>query len=404
MVITQDTVLKLVFRQGSDNDRKHIVFTSGEPAYSTNTRRLYVGNGALSGGDVVGNLFLGYDTTLGSLATNKSPAVIGDFGFVTDTNKLYALSSNNGSLTTDWKQIGGIYTSGDNYINISQSNVLTLNPLSANSVAQDLIKGPIILDSGRISLSAKIPFETVSTKTITVSSGLKGIVDGVDVSGNAVNPLSSNLIISLSSKIPFQTVSTKTITASSGLYSVVDGIVNTGIAFNSLSSNFIIGLRPLSAYSASTDFVKGPIIIDSGKIALSSNIPIQSVSNKTITVSSGLYATSNGIDCTNTSVNSLSSDIIIKSNQLYVRYNGLSGVTQAFSQGMASTRLSAGHYRFAYGPLGTSSLIPNVQIIGEDALGYVPRVTNISNSSCDVQILSGNGAKTDANIVLLISY
>jgi hypothetical protein len=404
MTINQDTILKLVFRQGSDNDRKHIVFTTGEPAYSTNTRRLYVGNGVLSGGDVVGNLFLGKDATLGSLATNKSPAVIGDIGFVTDTNKLYVLSENDGSLTTDWDLIGGIYTSGDGYININDSNVVTLNQLSANSVSQDLVNGPIILNSGRIGLSATIPFQSVSTKTITISSGLKGSVDGIDITGLPINPLSSNLVIQLSETIPFQAISTKTITVSSGLYSISNGVNNTGTAFNPLSSNFVIGLMPLSAYSASSDFVEGPIIIASGKIGLSANIPFQSVSTKTITVSSGLYATANGVDVTNIAVNSLSSNLVIASNQLYVRYNGLSGATPLYSRGISSSRLSAGHYKFTYGPLNDANIIPIASIIGTNALGYYPRVTNISDTSCDVEILSSNGTKTDANITLLIAY
>ena len=90
MIINQDTILKLVFRQGSDNDRRKVIFTSGEPVYTTNSRRLFIGNGSLSGGDVAGNKFLGHDTTLATLATNKSLAVEGDLGFVTDSNKLYA--------------------------------------------------------------------------------------------------------------------------------------------------------------------------------------------------------------------------------------------------------------------------------------------------------------------------
>jgi hypothetical protein len=290
MIINQDTILKLVFRQGSENDRRKVIFTSGEPVYTTNSRRLFIGNGSLSGGDVVGNKFLGHDTTLATLATNKSLAVEGDLGFVIDSNKLYALSGNNGSDVNSWKNIGGVYTTGDSYIDISSSNVVRLNTLSANTVSLDLLQSPLTLNSGRIGLSSTIPYQSVSTKTVLVSSGL--------------------------------------------------------------------------------------------------------------------VSTANGVNTTGIAVNALSSDIIIKSNQLYAKYNGLlSATSPEYSQNITTaSRLSSGHYRFTFGPLPTANLIPNVQIFGTGALGYEARTISISNSSCDVKILSSNGTSTDADITLLISY
>jgi hypothetical protein len=316
MIINQDTILKLVFRQGSENDRRKVIFTSGEPVYTTNSRRLFIGNGSLSGGDVVGNKFLGYDTTLATLATNKSLAVEGDLGFVIDSNKLYVLSGNNGSDVNSWKNIGGIYTTGDSYIDISSSNAIKLNTLSANTVSLDLLQSPLTLNSGRIAL------------------------------------------------------------------------------------------LPLSANYISSDLVTGPIILTSGRIGLSSTIPYQSVSTKTVLVSSGLVSTANGVNTTGIAVNTLSSDIVIKSNQLYDKYNGLlSATSPEYGQNITTaSRLSSGHYRFTFGPLPTANLIPNVQIFGTGALGYEARTISISNSSCDVKILSSNGTSTDANITLLISY
>jgi hypothetical protein len=315
MNIDQNTILKLVFRQGSENDRRKVIFTAGEPVYTTNSRRLFVGNGSLSGGDVVGNKFLGYDTTLATLATNKSLAVEGDMGFVIDNNRLYALSGQNGSNVNNWKIIGGVYTSSP-YININSTNAITLNTLSANTVSLDLLQSPLTLNSGRIAL------------------------------------------------------------------------------------------LPLSANYISSDLVTGPIILTSGRIGLSSTIPYQSVSTKTILVSSGLISTVNGVNTTGIAVNALSSNIIIKSNQLYAKYNGLlSATSPEYSQNITTaSRLSSGHYRFTFGPLPTANLIPNVQIFGTGALGYEARTISISNSSCDVKILSSNGTSTDANITLLISY
>jgi hypothetical protein len=77
--------------------------------------------------------------------------VEGDLGFVIDSNKLYVLSGNNGSDVNSWKNIGGIYTTGDSYIDISSSNAIKLNTLSANTVSLDLLQSPLTLNSGRIS-------------------------------------------------------------------------------------------------------------------------------------------------------------------------------------------------------------------------------------------------------------
>ena len=191
MEILENTLIKLISRQGADSDRRNTLLTSGEFGYSTDIGRLFIGNGLTNGGSVVGNIFAGKAVDITTLA----PAIVGDFAYDTDHKKLYQLNENDGSLIGDWYQIGGVYTSGDGYIEVSSSNVLTLNPLSANMIDNDLVTGSIIIDSGRLSLSANLPFQSVSTKTITVSSGLKASIGGTDVTNTSINTLSSNLVI-----------------------------------------------------------------------------------------------------------------------------------------------------------------------------------------------------------------
>jgi hypothetical protein len=247
MEIYNNTLLKLIVRQGVNPDRIKILLTSGELGYTTDTERLYVGNGTLSGGVVVGNKFKGSSTDI----TTLSPCEIGDYVFDPDKRNFYVLNSGDGSDINDWILTGGVYVTGDSYINISNDNTITLNPLSSYSISEDLLSHPLMLTSGKISLDSTA----------------------------------------------------------------------------------------------------------------------------------------------------------IQNANLYVKFNGLSGATEEFSKLItSSTRLSSGHYRFTYGPLSTTNLIPQTQIIGYDALGYYPRTTFISNSSCDVEILNNVGDKTDANITLLISY
>ena len=224
MEISNNSIIKLIVRQGADLDRQRTVLTSGELGYTTDTYRLFVGNGYLSGGNVVGNLFKGSAATITDVSLQ--PSTVGDTAFATDTNKLYALDSNTGSLSGDWLLIGGIYISNDPHLSISNDNKLSLNPLSsnyissdavkspiiinsgkvslsplsANYISSDAVKSPIVIDSGKISLSSTIPFSSVSTKTITVGVGLDVLVDGVNKNNLSFNPLSSNYTIKTSQK------------------------------------------------------------------------------------------------------------------------------------------------------------------------------------------------------------
>jgi len=99
--ISNNTLLKILFRQGTDNDRKNIVLNSGEPGFTTDTKRLFVGDGGTSGGILTGNKFLGSVSNITTLA----PAEIGDFAFNIDNNVLYRLKTNSGSVLSDWEAV-----------------------------------------------------------------------------------------------------------------------------------------------------------------------------------------------------------------------------------------------------------------------------------------------------------
>ena len=90
MEILQNSILKLIIRQGSDTDRRSIILDSGELGYTVDTTRLFVGDGFLSGGRVVGNLFRGAAPTI----TDASlwPALYGDYAFASDHKKNYVLT------------------------------------------------------------------------------------------------------------------------------------------------------------------------------------------------------------------------------------------------------------------------------------------------------------------------
>jgi hypothetical protein len=127
--IFQNTLFKWIFRQGSDANRKNVILKSGEPGYTTDTKRLWVGDGTTTGGVLVGNVFKGSSADITTLA----PCEIGDTAYDSDNRKLYRLQNNEGSNLSDWEMVGGVYVTGDNTINLSNNNELSVNVTALSS-------------------------------------------------------------------------------------------------------------------------------------------------------------------------------------------------------------------------------------------------------------------------------
>jgi len=128
--IFENTLLKWIFRQGNDIDRKNITLDSGEPGYTIDTKRLWVGDGVTTGGILVGNIFKGSNVNITTLA----PCEIGDFAYNTSSKKLFRLVSGEGSNISEWEEIGGVYTPLNNTINISNTNQISVNTNALSSI------------------------------------------------------------------------------------------------------------------------------------------------------------------------------------------------------------------------------------------------------------------------------
>lgn len=198
MEILQNTILKLITRQGTNVDRQRIVPSCGELAFASDISRLFIGTiDGLSGGTVVGNKFLGIAPTVESSFTSP---ISGDMAYDSDRKILYVYKGGLSTSISNWQSLPSLTYTGNNYIavnNTTATGSLSLNALSADILHSSIVKGPIILDgvSKQITLSAKIPISTVSTNTITISSGLHVTVNGLSADNTAVNPLSSNMVI-----------------------------------------------------------------------------------------------------------------------------------------------------------------------------------------------------------------
>lgn len=156
--IFENTLLKLLIRRGLDADRMSIVLTESELGYTTDTKRLYIGDGSTLGGLIVGNKFLGEAVD----HTTFTEGGLGDFAFNNTTNKLYA------KTVSSWLEIGGVYDAGNTTILINNNNQITVGTLSAGNVATDLLGNSLELDTNnRVSLSGI----GISTDSIVARTG-----------------------------------------------------------------------------------------------------------------------------------------------------------------------------------------------------------------------------------------
>ena len=354
MEILQNSIVKLIVRQGSDIDRRNIILDSGEPGYSTDTKRLYIGNGVLSGGDVTGNLFRGSAPAITDASLR--PAERGDLGYATDTKKLYQLKTGTGEYITDWELIGGVY-SAENGISLTSDNRLSITAISGNQISPTAAESPIVVTNGKIQLS---PLSANYISSDAVTSPIT--IDGGKIK---LSPLPANYISS-------------------------DAIVSP----LSLDLNGKLILLPLPPNYISPDVVKSPIIMDFGGQVTLAPLSANYISQDAIAYP--IELDQNGRITIPQSNNKIIAKYYTESNPLSVNN---------FSKLASLSTIGTGRYRVTFQPsLSTINYSPQVQILGETVLDCNARVSNISMSSCDIAVINSGGSTFHAGIAISIDY
>lgn len=170
MPTTVNSIVKL--RRGPDSERQTLTFESGEIVFSTDIKRVFIGDAETTGAVSVGNI-----ATIG--LTPSPSAIKGDFFFNRNTNILYMLSSTAG---------------GDNI-----NNYARVSPI-ADGVTLKYVDGKLSIDdsyfnnpaTGFVHLSGDTMngFLTLhNPPTATMHAATKGFVD-TSIS-NAINNTSS---------------------------------------------------------------------------------------------------------------------------------------------------------------------------------------------------------------------
>ena len=157
--ILENTLLKLLMRRGDDQDRQNIVLSDGELGYTTDGKRLFVGDGTTLGGSVTGNIYKGSVSD----HITVTDAVDGDIVFNNTSNIIYFKTA------TGWLKAAQLLEAGDTTIDINAgAGTIVVGTLSAGNFSADAVGNSIELASGRISLSStQIKTDQINAHSVT---------------------------------------------------------------------------------------------------------------------------------------------------------------------------------------------------------------------------------------------
>jgi len=170
-------------RRGLDADRSSVVFEEGEIVYTTDTKKFYIGDGVTSGGNLVDDQQLTYNSSTNTLSISDGNSVIltnvplpGDIANWNDAynNTITSVSISGTTTKTiylnqrDGGNVNVSYT--DTYVHVqglpSSSWVVTHNMNKYPSVT--------VIDSASNEVEGEVTYNSLNSVTITFSGSFSG--------------------------------------------------------------------------------------------------------------------------------------------------------------------------------------------------------------------------------------
>lgn len=182
-------IVKLKLRRGTDAQRQTVKLEQGELGYTTDAKRVWVGDGFTDGGNVVGNV--AHPPMYVGTRTDLTEATTGDI--VYEDNLLWQLSGTDATAVADWVFIGDrldgytLTRNTDNTVKISENGVgITEIDSSIADLSGGLMWGTgglsARIDNSSITINANGELETTH---VNISAGDVGL----GLSGGDGDPL-----------------------------------------------------------------------------------------------------------------------------------------------------------------------------------------------------------------------
>ena len=261
ITITENSILKLLVRRGADTDRQNIILSEGEIGYTTDGKRLFVGDGTTAGGNVAGTLFFG-------VATNTSPNTVGELvarGSKGDTiyssvsSIYYVLTGTNTANLSSYIPVGGpnIVSVDNNTITKSANGTLSLLPLSAGAFDSKIFKNGLSAVGNTLQLGPAIYINSIDSNAafnlrsagVTTLSG-----PGINLLSTTTNILSSigNTSITASS-ISLSSIS---LNVNNNTLTFTDNSLGEGLLYRQVGTGLISTKTPGSTLTFLSSAIK----------------------------------------------------------------------------------------------------------------------------------------------------
>tara|TARA_R110002050_G_scaffold30267_9_gene77442 strand:- start:54 stop:1082 length:1029 start_codon:yes stop_codon:yes gene_type:complete len=248
-------IVKLKIRRGTDDQRKAVTLEQGELGYTTDHKRVFVGDGTTPGGNITGNIV--HPPIVVGNRVLLSDAAVGDL--VYDNNFLYQLTAADFSSTASWSYIGTRVN--PETFSFDANNRLEFQ---TNSIAASSLKADVVYDEGGLGfnkvegLSANVDDTTIGITTTNKLSVINIGTDEINSSsfGNGISGGNGN-IISVNATDTFSYTTGKLeleSVPSASLGSTIDTNDFTVAAGNlALKEKYSAGTAPLASVTTDAD-------------------------------------------------------------------------------------------------------------------------------------------------------
>lgn len=156
-------IVKFKLRRGTDAQRQSVVLEQGELGYTTDSKRVFVGDGFLSGGNVLGTT--SHPPMYVGTRTDLTTAVTGDM--VYEDNLLYQLSGTDASTLSAWAFVG---TRTDGTTLDYDGGLLELKD---GGITADKLSSSFVVPNGGLELTPTGLSAAIDNQTITINGSGK---------------------------------------------------------------------------------------------------------------------------------------------------------------------------------------------------------------------------------------
>lgn len=159
-------ISKLKARRGTNEQRLHTRFDQGEFVHTTDTKRLYVGNGVLSGGNPISTKVHPPLTNYYSLSNT-----IAEIGDLVSVNSIwYQLTATPYSTITNWGDMRTKFSTEFEYDSNSTINI-TLSGLSASKINPNTVTNGVQISNNKLQLAYNSNFFEISAYKLSIKNG-----------------------------------------------------------------------------------------------------------------------------------------------------------------------------------------------------------------------------------------